>query len=80
MSILKSTKSGRQNVLLTMEYLLQNGWYYRSTEEGERDWHLAYTPLKVYKDNNHSLILLNNSNESFEKSFKNEKDNINIIM
>jgi hypothetical protein len=79
MSILKSTKSGRQNVLLTMEYLLQNGWYYRSTEEGERDWRLAYTPLKVYKDNNHSLILLNNSNESLEKSFKNEKDNILFV-
>lgn len=61
MSILKSTNSGKQNILLTMEYLLQNGWYYRSTEEGERDWHLAYTPLKVYKDNNHSLILVNNS-------------------
>jgi hypothetical protein len=72
MSILKSTKSGRQNVLLTMEYLLQNGWYYRSTEEGERDWRLAYTPLKVYKDNNHSLILLNNSNTPDG----NRKDNI----
>ena len=59
MSILKSTNSGRKNILLTVEYLLQNGWYYRSTEEGEHDWHLAYTPLKVYKDNNHSLILFN---------------------
>jgi hypothetical protein len=61
MSILKSTNSGRQNILLTVEYLLQNGWYYTSTEEGERDWFLANTPLKIYKDSNHSLILFNNS-------------------
>jgi hypothetical protein len=61
MSILKSTNSGRKNILLTVEYLLQNGWYYTSTEEGERDWFLANTPLKIYKDSNHSLILFNNS-------------------
>lgn len=67
MSILKSTNSGRQNILLTMEYLLQNGWYYTSTEEGERDWRLANTPLKIYKDNNHSLILFHSSNKSIEK-------------
>ena len=67
MSILKSTNSGRQNIPLTVEYLLQNGWYYTSTEEGERDWHLAKTPLKIYKDNNHSLILFHSSNKSNEK-------------
>lgn len=59
MSILKSTNSGRKNILLTVEYLLQNGWYYTSTEDGERDWRLAPTPLKIYKDENHSLILFN---------------------
>jgi hypothetical protein len=64
MSILKSTNSGRKNILLTVEYLLQNGWYYTSTEEGERDWRLANTPLRIYKDPNHSLILFNNSNTS----------------
>jgi hypothetical protein len=67
MSILKSTNSGRKNILLTVEYLLQNGWYYTSTEEGERDWRLAKTPLKIYKDNNHSLILFHSFNESAEK-------------
>lgn len=66
MSILKSTNSGRKNILLTVEYLLQNGWYYTSTEDGERDWRLAPTPLKIYKDENHSLILFNNSNTSYE--------------
>ena len=50
-----------------MEYLLQNGWYYTSTEEGELDWRLAKTPLKIYKDNNHSLILFHSSNKSVEK-------------
>ena len=59
MSILKSTNSGRKNILLTVEYLLRNGWYYTSTEDGERDWRLAPTPLKIYKDENHSLILFN---------------------
>ena len=48
MSILKSTNSGRGNILLTVEYLLQNGWYYTSTKEGEQDWRLAKTPLKIY--------------------------------
>lgn len=72
MSILSSTKSGRQNILLTVEYLLQNGWYYTSTEEGERDWRFANTPLKIHKDNNHCLILFNNSNRYDEK----RKDNI----
>ena len=66
MSILKSTNSGRKNILLTVEYLLQNGWYYTSTEDGERDWRLAPTPLKIYKDENHSLILFNDSNTSYE--------------
>ena len=66
MSILKSTNSGRKNILLTVEYLLQNGWYYTSTEDGERDWRLAPTPLKIYKDENHSLILFNESNTSYE--------------
>lgn len=69
MSILKSTNSGRKNILLTVEYLLQNGWYYTSTEEGERDWRLANTPLKIYKDNNHSLILFNNSSDENTKDF-----------
>lgn len=59
MSILKSTNSGRKNILLTVEYLLQNGWHYTSTWDGERDWRLAQTPLKIYKDENHSLILFN---------------------
>lgn len=72
MSILKSTNSGRQNILLTVEYLLQNGWYYTSTEEAERDWRLANTPLKIHKDNNHCLILFNNSNRYDD----NRKDNI----
>lgn len=72
MSILKSTNSGRKNIQLTVEYLLQNGWYYASTEDGERDWCLASTPLKIYKDNNHCLILFNNSNRYDE----NRKDNI----
>lgn len=67
MSILKSTNSGRQNIILTVEYLLQNGWYYLSTEGGERDWRLAKTPLKIYKDNNHSLILFHSYNKSVEK-------------
>ena len=67
MSILKSTNSGRRNILLTMEYLLQNGWYYTSTEEGERDWRLAKTPMKIYKDENHSLILFHSYNKSSEK-------------
>ena len=66
MSILKSTNSGRKNILLTVEYLLQNGWYYTSTEDGERDWRLAPTPLKIYKDKNHGLILFNDSNTSYE--------------
>lgn len=66
MSILKSTNSGRQNILLTVEYLLQNGWYYTSTEEGERDWRLAKTPMKIYKDENHGLILFHSSNKSVE--------------
>lgn len=66
MSILKSTNSGRQNIPLTVEYLLQNGWYYTSTEEGERDWRLAQAPIKIYKDPNHSLILFNNTNTSYE--------------
>jgi hypothetical protein len=64
MSILKSTNSGRQGMLLTVEYLLQNGWYYTSTENGERDWRLGNTPIRIYKDPNHSLILFNNSNRS----------------
>ena len=72
MSILSSTNSGRKNILLTVEYLLQNGWYYTSTEEGERDWRLANTPLKIHKDNNHCLILFNNSNRYDD----NRKDNI----
>lgn len=72
MSILKSTNSGRKNILLTVEYLLQNGWYYTSTEDGERDWHLAQAPLRIYKDANHSLIIFNNSNRKDE----NRKDNI----
>ena len=59
MSILKSTNSGRKNILLTVEYLLQNGWYYTSTWDGECDWRLAQTPLKIYKDEKHSLILFN---------------------
>lgn len=67
MSILKSTNSGRGNILLTVEYLLKNGWYYTSKEEGERDWRLVKTPLKIYKDNNHSLILFHSSNKSVEK-------------
>lgn len=67
MSILKSTNSGRRNILLTMEYLLQNGWYYTSTEDGERDWRLAPTPMKINKDENHSLILFHNYNKSVEK-------------
>lgn len=54
-----------------MEYLLQNGWYYKSTEGGERDWRLAKTPLKIYKDENHSLIVFNNTNVPYE----NRKDN-----
>ena len=66
MSILKSTNSGRQNIPLTVEYLLQNGWYYTSTEDGEHDWHLAQAPLRIYKDPNHSLILFNNTNTSYE--------------
>ena len=73
MSILSSTNSGRQNILLTVEYLLQNGWYYTSTEEGERDWRLANTPLKIYKDENHSLILFNNP-DRFDKNRKDEKE------
>lgn len=75
MSILKSTNSGRQNILLTMEYLLQNGWYYTSTEEGERDWRLAKTPMKIYKDENHCLILFHSSN----RSDKNRKDEVCFI-
>jgi hypothetical protein len=75
MSILKSTNSGRKNILLTVEYLLQNGWYYTSTEEGERDWRLANTPIRIYKDPNHSLILFNNSNTSDG----NRKDNIVLM-
>lgn len=75
MSILKSTNSGRKNILLTVEYLLQNGWYYTSTWDGERDWRLAQTPLKIYKDENHSLILFNESNTSYE----NRKDNAIFI-
>lgn len=71
MSILSTTNSGRKNILLTVEYLLQNGWYYTSTEDGERDWRLAPTPLKIYKDNNHGLVLFNTSNTSYE----NRKDN-----
>ena len=71
MSILSSTNSGRKNILLTVEYLLQNGWYYTSTEDGERDWHLAQAPLRIYKDANHSLIIFNNSNRKDE----NRKDN-----
>lgn len=66
MSILKSTNSGRKNISLTVEYLLQNGWYYTSTKEGERDWRLAKTPLKIYKDENHYLILFHSSNKSNE--------------
>lgn len=69
MSILKSTNSGRQNIPLTVEYLLQNGWYYISTEEGEYDWRFASTPLKIYKNDNHdnhSLIIFNNTNASYE--------------
>lgn len=76
MSILSSTNSGRQNILLTVEYLLQNGWYYTSTEEGERDWRRVIFPLKIYKDENHSLILFNNSNN---RTDKNRKDNICFI-
>ena len=67
MSILKSTNSGRRNILLTVEYLLQNGWYYTSTAEGERDWRLAPTPMKINKDENHCLILFHNSNKSAER-------------
>jgi hypothetical protein len=62
MSILKSTKSGRKNILLTVEYLLQNGWYYTSTEEEVRYSRLSHAPIRIYKDANHSLILFNNSN------------------
>ena len=69
MSILKSTNSGRKNILLTVEYLLKNGWYYTSTWDGERDWRLAQTHLKIYKDENHSLILFN----------ENRKDNAIFI-
>ena len=50
-----------------MEYLLQNGWYYTSTEDGERDWRLAPTPMKISKDENCGLILFHNSNKSVEK-------------
>ena len=71
MSILKSTNSGRQNIPLTVEYLLQNGWYYTSTEDGERDWRLAPTPMKINKDENHCLVLFNNPN----RYDKNRKDN-----
>lgn len=67
MSILSSTNSGRQNILLTVEYLLQNGWYYTSTEEAERDWRLAPTPMKINKDETHFLILFHNSNKSAER-------------
>lgn len=75
MSILSTTNSGRRSILLTVEYLLQNGWYYTSTKEGERDWRLANTPFRIFKDNNHSLILFNNSN----RSDKNRKDNICFV-
>jgi hypothetical protein len=72
MSILSSTKSGRQNILLTVEYLLQNGWYYTSTEEEVRYSRLSHAPIRIYKDANHSLILFNNSNGHD----KNRKDDI----
>jgi hypothetical protein len=64
MSILSSTNSGRSSILLTVEYLLQNGWYYTNPVEGECDWRLANAPIRIYKDPNHSLILFNNSNRS----------------
>ena len=64
MSILKSTNSGRRNILLTVEYLLQNGWYFASTNGLYVDWRSALAPLRIYKDENHSLILFNNSNTS----------------
>lgn len=70
MSILKSTNSGRRNILLTVEYLLKNGWYFTSNEEDECDWRNnwcnALAPLRIYKDENHSLILFNNTNVSYE--------------
>lgn len=72
MSILKSTNSGRQNILLTVEYLLQNGWYYTSTEEEVRYSRLSHSPIRIYKDANHSLIIFNNQN----RIDKNRKDDI----
>jgi hypothetical protein len=72
MSILSSTNSGRQNILLTVEYLLKNGWYYTSTEEEVRYSRLSHAPIRIYKDANHSLILFNNSNGHDE----NRKDDI----
>lgn len=72
MSILKSTNSGRKNILLTVEYLLRNGWYYTSTEEEVRYSRLSHAPIRIYKDANHSLILFNNSNGHDE----NRKDDI----
>lgn len=71
MSILSSTNSGRRNMLITVEYLLQNGWYFTNTNGVEVDWRSALAPLRIYKDENHSLILFNNSNVPYE----NRKDN-----
>lgn len=59
MSILKSTNSGKLNIPLTLEYLLQKGWYYKNTEEGESVWSISI-PLEIYKDDAHKIILLNN--------------------
>lgn len=74
MSILKSTNSGRKNILLTMEYLLQNGWYYTNTEEDVQYWRRIHAPIRIYKDENHSLILFNNnSSNGYDE---NRKDDI----
>lgn len=78
MSILSTTNSGRRNILLTVEYLLKNGWYFTNTNEAEYDWcnkwHNALAPLRIYKDENHSLILFNHS-----KRDENRKDNICLM-
>lgn len=61
MSILKSTNSGKQNIPLTIEYLLQKGWYYKISEDDKGVW--SSIPLEIYNDDAHKLLLFNNSKD-----------------
>lgn len=75
MSILKNTNSGIRNIPLTIEYLLENNWYIKDKERYKDSFFLGNSYLKIYKDDEHKIIIWNHSN----RFNNNEKDNIMFV-